>query len=106
MKFLTMSTIKESFYALTPAEQSKTMVLTIQYLMDLKKKMGSKWSFYYTPGMAYQVSLGEYTSLEEYSQSLMSPMANAGFMEYETHPLVEMDEKAMQGYLETMKPKK
>ena len=106
MKFLTMSTIKDSFYSLSPAEQAKLMTVSIQNLLELKKKMGSKWSFFYTPGMAYQVSLGEYTSLEEYSQSLMSPMAIAGYMEYETHPLVEMDEKAMQGYLETKKPKK
>jgi hypothetical protein len=106
MKFLTMSTIKESYYSLSPTEQAKIMSLSLQYILDLKKKMGSHFAFYYTPAMTYQISVGEYSSLEEYSQSLMSPAAQAGFMEYESYPLIEIDEKSIQGYMANLKPGK
>jgi len=50
MKFLTIDTFKDTFYTLPQAEQMKLMVPGVQWVIDLKKKMGAKFSFYMIPG--------------------------------------------------------
>ena len=106
MKFLTIGTVKDVFYTLPQAEQTKFWLAAIKHILALKKKMGDKWHFYMDPGANRSVSIGEYNSVEEYSQSLQSPIAAAGLMNYESHPLIEMDEKAYKAWVDSQKSAK
>ena len=107
MKFLTIATFKDTLYALPQAELNKQMVAAIEYILGYKKKMGDKWHFYSDPTGSLSVSIGEYNSLEEYAQSLQaSPTAMAGYMEYESTPLIEMDVKAFQVWVDSQKSAK
>jgi len=106
MKFLTIGTIKDIFYTLPQAEQSKLMVASIKYLLAMKKKLGDKWHFYEVAGWDRMVGIGEYDSLEELSQALQSPAAQAGYMNYESYPLIEMDVKAYKAWVDSQKPAK
>ena len=106
MKFLTIGTFKDTLYTLTQAEQKKLMVPGVQWVIDLKKKMGAKFSFYMIPGWNRSISIGEFGSLEEYYQSLQSPVAAAGFMNYESYPMIEYDEKTLKQALAAYKAAK
>jgi hypothetical protein len=106
MKFLTIGTTKDAFLTLPQAEKTKQNVTAIKYVLALKKKMGDKLHFYMDPGGNRLVSIGEYSSIEEYSQSLQSPIAAAGYMNYESIPLIEVDEKALKAYVESAKAAK
>jgi len=106
MKFLTIGSFKESVYALPQAEQTKLMVGAVEYVLNYKKKMGDKWHFYSEPSMRRTISIGEYASLEEYAQSLQSPTAAAGFMNYECIPIVELDVKTYQAWVDSQKKAK
>ena len=50
MKFLTVSKIKDVFYTLPQAEQTKLLLAAVESLLAYKKKMGDKWHFYSDPG--------------------------------------------------------
>jgi hypothetical protein len=50
------------------------------------------------------VSIGEFNSVEEYAQAIQSPpMAAAGFINYESDPLIELDEKTLDTWIESLK---
>jgi hypothetical protein len=96
MKFLTIGTVKDVFRTLPQAEQKRLWKENAQWALDFKKKMGDKFNLYAEVGWGRLVSISEYNSVEEYSQSLESPpMAQAGFINYESYPLIEMDEETL-----------
>jgi hypothetical protein len=106
VKFLTIGTIKDIFYTLPQAEQSKLMVETVKELLAQKKKMGDKWHLYSAAGWNRIIGIGEYNSLEELSQALQTPAAQAGYMNLETYPLIDMDVKALKAWIDSQKPPK
>jgi hypothetical protein len=107
MKFLTIATVKDVFRTLPQAEQNMFMEENVRWTADFKKKMGDKFNIYSEVGWQRLVSIGEYNSVEEYSQSLESPpMSQAGFINYEGYPLIEFDEKALDAWLESQKKAK
>jgi hypothetical protein len=106
MKFLTISTFKDTFYTLPKAEQNKFLESSVQWITDLKKKLGNKFMFYSLPGWGRTVSISEFNTLEEYAQSLQSPSAAAGFNNFESYPVIEADEKMLNDYLKAMKAAK
>jgi len=106
MKFLTIGTVKDVFYTLSQAQQNRLMVSTLEYGLQFKKKMSDKIDFYIEAGWGRIVSISEFNSVEEYYQSLQSPMAQAGFLNYESYPLIDMDEKAFEAALASLKAAK
>jgi hypothetical protein len=106
MKFLTIASNKDTFSTLPQAEKNKLNLASAESGLNLKKKMGDKWHFYSDPGGNRAVSIGEYGSIEEYSQSLQSPAAAAGYINFEFIPLIEVDEKAFKAYVESIKAAK
>jgi hypothetical protein len=106
MKFLTISTVKDIFYTLPQAEREKLNNTSTLHLINQKNKMGDKYHFYGAPG-GTGYSIGEYDSIEEYSQNLMqSPRAAAGYINFTCIPLMELDEKAIKAFEERMKAAK
>jgi hypothetical protein len=104
MKFLTIATVKDVFRTLPQAEQKKLWDGNVQWTVDLKKKMGDKIDFYVVAGGGRMVSIGEFNSVEEYAQAIQSPpMAAAGFINYESDPLIELDEKTLDTWIESLK---
>ncbi len=103
MKFLTISSMKDGLYTLPKAERDKLMEASVQWIIDLKKKLGAKFSFYGVPGWGRAVSISEFNTVEEYAQSLQSPTAVAGFTNYESYPLIEYDEKTLKAWIESLK---
>ena len=103
MKFMTVGTFKDTFSALPQDEKAKQYLEAVEFVYGLKKKMGDNLHFYSTVGWNRLVSIGEYGSVEEYYQSLQSPAAQAGYMDYESYTLIELDEKALETYLEQAK---
>jgi hypothetical protein len=103
MKFMTVGTFKDTFSALSQEEKSKHTVQAVNWILDLKKKKRDNLHFYSTVGWSRLVSVGEYSSVEEYYQTLQSPIAEAGYMNYECYALIEMDEKALETYLDQAK---
>lgn len=106
MKFLTISTFKDTLSSLPPEEKQKLNIADVEYLLEMKKKMGDKWTFYSLPGWNRYISVGEYNSLEEYSQTLQGPSMQAGYTNDESYPLIELDIKQVEAYLEEMKAAK
>lgn len=106
MKILTISTRKDTFSALPEAEKNKLNAGTVAHLLKLKKKMGDKFTMYSIPGWGRVVSIGDYGSFEEYSQSLQTPVAQQGFSNHESYPLIEMDIKQIENYLKQAKAAK
>ena len=106
MKILTIATIKDAFYTIPQAERAKLNITNYEYALEFKKKMGDKWHIYGTVGWGRAVSVGEYGSLEEYAQTLQSPAAVAGYINYESYPLIELDEKALKTLVDTLKAAK
>lgn len=107
MKFLTIATVKDVFYTLPQAEQKRLWEENVQWTVDWKKKMGDKLDLYLEVGWGRMVSISEKNSVEEYSQDLQSPpMAQAGFINYESYPLIELDEKTLDAWMESLKAAK
>jgi hypothetical protein len=106
MKFLTISTRKDTFSALPQDEQNKLNIGTVEHLLKLKKKMSDKFTMYSIPGWGRAVSIGDYGSFDEYSQSLQTPVSQRGFSNHESYPLIEMDLKEMEAYIKQAKSAK
>ena len=106
MKFLTISKTKEVFYTIPQTERNKMLLAAVESLLTYKKKMGDKWRCYSDPGSNQIITVGEYDSLEEYSQSLQSVAEIVGYMHHESIPLIEMDTKAFEAYVKQMKASK
>ena len=106
MKILTVATVKDVFFTLPRSEQNKLLEATVRSMIEVKKKLGDKVQFYTEIGSGRTVSIGEHASLEEYTQCLSSPLSNAGLANYETHVLLDLDEKAMKAYADSLKSAK
>jgi len=106
MKILTISTRKDTFSALPEAEKNKLNTGTVEHILELKKKMGDKFTMYGIPGWGRAVSIGDYGSIEEYAQSLQTPVSQQGYSNHESYMLTEMNEKQMEAYLEQVKAAK
>lgn len=106
MKFLTISKVKDVFYALPQTERNKMLLAAVKSLLVYKKKMGDKWHMYNSPGGMELITIGEYNSVEEYSQSLQSPDTFVGYMSHKSIPLIEYDVKELEAYLKQMKAAK
>ncbi len=107
MKILTIATAKTDVLRRLPKdEQNRLSLETIQHIMEVKKKLGDKLQFYTEVGWGRTVSIGEHASLEEYAWCINTPMAQAGFTNYETYPLTEISEKDFQNYYESLKSAK
>ena len=103
MKFMTISKIKEVYYTLPKAELAKIGLARIEFMLEYKKKRGDKWHCYYDPGMSQIITIGEYDSIDEYSQSLNSTTAAAGYTDHQSIPLLEADQKMLETYLKQTK---
>jgi len=106
MKILTISTRKDTFSALPEAEKNKLNAGTVEHILELKKKMGDKFTMYGILGWGRAVSIGDYGSIEEYAQSLQTPVSQQGYSNHESYMLTEMNEKQMEAYLEQVKAAK
>ena len=106
MKFLTISKTKDVFYALPQTERNKIMLAAVKSLLAYKKKMGDKWHCYADPGSNEMITIGEYNSVEEYSQSLQQVTEIVGYMSHKSVPLIEWDVKEFEAYLKQMKAAK
>jgi hypothetical protein len=106
MKFLTFSSYKDSYFALPQTERNKFGISSVQWILDLKVKMGGKFRFFSSPGSNRYMSLSEFDTLEDYAQSLQTPAAAAGFIKYESRPLIEGDEKTLKQMLARLKSAK
>lgn len=105
MKFMTTNTIKDVYYTLPQAERAKINAASVEFILNLKKKMGDKLHFYSTPE-GRLISIGEYGSIEEYSQSLQTPRAAAGYVNYECVLLTEVSEKAFKAFAKSARAAK
>lgn len=103
MKFLTISTFKDTRSALQPEELNKLNLADAEYIVSMKKKMGDKWTMYSVVGWNKHISIGEYDSVEEYAQTLQGPSAQAGFSNYEGYALTEIDWKSAEDFLKQAK---
>ena len=79
-----------------------------EYNVEVKKKMGDKLGFYTVPGHDRMlVFITEVSSVEELAQFfLQAPVVAAGFYKYESYPLIELDEKALEAILASYKAAK
>jgi predicted ester cyclase len=98
MKFLTISTFKQEIYVLPEAERNALWSVSIQWIGDLKAKLGDKFRFFSSAGSDNSFSISEFDTYEEYYASLMSPVYLRGLMKYESYPLIEVDEKMLKTY--------
>jgi hypothetical protein len=106
MKFLTISTFKDARLSLPPDEKQKLDIADVEYLLNMKKKMGDKWNFYTLVGWNRYISIGDYNSVEEYNQTLQGPSMLAGYSNTESYPLIEMDLNQVEDYLKQVKAAK
>lgn len=101
MKILTISTPKDVFCTLPVSEQQKIMKNAVKNILEVKKKLGDRVQFYGEIGWGRTVSIGDHTSVEEYMQCIRGDQSRASFSNMETYLLSELDEKALQAYLES-----
>jgi hypothetical protein len=108
MKFLTIGTFKDVRYTLPQAEQKKQGVLQYEYNVEMKKKMGDRMHFYTVPGWDRMiVIIWEVSSVEELAQMIGgAPVVAAGFLKYESYPLIEADVKSFEATLASLKAAK
>jgi hypothetical protein len=99
MKILTISTRKENFYLLPQEEQKKLLIGLVEHMIKLKEKMGDKLLMYSIPAWGRAMTIGEYSSFEEYSQSLQTPVSQRGFSSHESYPLIESSIEEYKAYL-------
>ena len=103
MKFLTTATVKDVFFTIPQTEQKRLWEENVRWTADFQKNRRGKGNLYLVVGWGRMVGITEANSFEEYAQNLQSPMAQAGFIKYESYPLVEVDEKALDAWLESIK---
>lgn len=95
VKFLTIARFKDAFFQLSKEERSKLIAESMEIVLEYKKTMGDKFRFFTNASYDGLVSITEFNSIEEYARSLQTPGATAGYIVYESTPLIEMDESAM-----------
>lgn len=106
MKFITISTFKDAYYALPEADRNQLGAASIQWVVDLKSKMGDKFRLFGSAGDPRSISLSEFDTYEEYVQSLNSPAYMKGLLTYVSLPVVEYNEPALRQYVDMFKAAK
>ena len=96
MKFLVMSSFKDTYFTLPPDKIKKIMEGTYEVLRQ-SRNTGTLLDLYYIPGWDRAVGIEEHDSAEKLNQHLSSTPA-APFLKFEVYPLSDFDE-AMQGLL-------
>jgi hypothetical protein len=102
MKILTISTVKDVFCTLPVSEQQKIMKTAVKNILDVKKRLGDRVQFYGEIGWGRTVSIGEHASVEEYVQCIQGDQSRASCWNMETYLLSEVDEKALQAYVDSL----
>lgn len=100
MKFLTITSTKDTFSMLPPAISRQLMEATVAWVNE-QKKAGKLLEIYSIPGWWRTVGISEHPSAEEVAQTLAGvPMG--GFMNFEVYPLADFDE-SMKAHIESAK---
>ena len=103
MKYLTISKIKDVYYAIPHAEQKKIAMARAEFILEYKKKMGDKWRCYYDPGMNQIFTIEEYNNIEDYFQSLTCVVESMCYSDHQSVPLIEADTKMLETYVKQLK---
>jgi hypothetical protein len=106
MKYLTITSRTDAYFTLPEEERNRLGAASIKWIADYKAKKGDKFRFFGSAGDSRNYSLTEFDTYEEYAQSLRSPAFVRGFLKVESIPLIEMDDKMLQPYLDQMKAAK
>jgi muconolactone delta-isomerase len=100
MKFLTISTMKDTASTMPPSVMRQLMEATID-VMNQEKKAGNVGEYYFIPGWDRVVTISEAKNGEEIFQRL-SILPVGGFLNFEVYPLIDAFE-AMKTYVESLK---
>ncbi len=95
MKYLTISTFKDAYFALPEAEKNKVARRATEDIVNLKTRLGDKYRFFTTAGSRTSYSISEFDTYEEYYQSLNTQAFNQGLIDFVSVPVIEIDEKAL-----------
>jgi hypothetical protein len=106
MKFITMSTFKDAYYVLPEADRNQLGAASIQWVVDLKSKMGDKFRLFESAGDPRAISLSEFDTYEEYARSLNSPAYVKGLLNYMSLPVIEYNEQELRQYADMFKAAK
>ncbi len=100
MKFLIISSIKDTFSTLPPAVSRQLMEATVAWV-NQQKKAGKLLEIYTVAGWARTVGISEHPSAEEVAQTLAGvPMG--GFLNFEVYPLADFNQ-SMKAHIEAAK---
>ena len=100
MKFLTITTIKDTMSTLPPAISRQLMEATVAYTNQLRQA-GIILEIYTIAGWARTAVICEHESAEHLVQTL-SGIPMGGFMNFEVYPLADFDE-SMKAHIESAK---
>jgi muconolactone delta-isomerase len=100
MKFLTISTFKDSMSTLPPA-MTRPIVEAMRAWMNQQKQAGKILEAYVIPAWKRGVVISEFDSAEEITQFLPQ-MPGFGFMDFELYPLADFDE-GVKHFIEALK---
>ncbi len=90
MKFLTISTFKDSMTALPPAV-IRQIVEAMRAWMAQQKQSGNILESYVIPAWKRGVVISEFDTAEQITQ-MLPQMPGFGFMDFELYPLADFDE--------------
>lgn len=102
MKYITISTFKDAYYALPESERNKIIGASVQDIVNLKTKLGDKYRFFQTAGSRTSYSISEFDTYEEYIQSLSTQAFKMGLIDFVSIPVSEVDEKVLKAYAATV----
>ena len=100
MKFITISTIKDTYFTMPPAMVRQITEANIAF-MKQQRQAGKILEAYIIPGWRRSVVIGEAKSAEEIVQNF-NEMPGMGFMDIEIYPLADWDE-SMKYVVEALK---
>jgi len=89
--FLTKATTKDIYYTISQTRRNALTAASNTYMQSQQQQMGNRVRFYWSPeGDLY--SIGEYDSLQDYSQRIWgAPRSTGGFTDFECVPLLKVD---------------
>jgi muconolactone delta-isomerase len=90
MKFLTISSFKDTFFALPPATSRQIAEASLAY-MNQQKQAGRILEMYVIPGWRRSVVISEAASAEDIVKSF-TEMPGFGVMDFELYPLADFEE--------------
>ena len=90
MKFLTITTIKDTMSTLPPAISRQLLEATVAWVNE-QKKAGVILEIYAIPGWRRSIGISERESAEDLAQAL-GEIPLAAFMNFEVYPLADFGE--------------